>query len=177
VKAGWIKLSAGDFAITETEAKVLRAAAVAGRATNAVIGSHSVRGRVVTEQLNIIENAGYSPGRFIWIHAQAEPDFEWHLEVARRGAYVEYDDIGSSDWKDAAYVGWIKGLLDAGLGDRLLLSHDRGWYDPAKPKGGTPRPFTHLTQAFIPRLKEAGLDDATLKRLTEDNPFNAFGRH
>jgi phosphotriesterase-related protein len=176
VQAGWIKLSAGDFGITDTEAKILRAAAVAGRATNAVIGSHTIRGRVVSEQLDIIEKVGYSPGRFIWIHAQVEPDFERHLEMARRGAYVEYDDIGSGDWKDAAYIGWIKGLLDAGLGDRLLLSHDRGWYDPAKPKGGIPKPFTHLTQSFIPRLKEAGLDEATIKRLTQDNPFNAFGR-
>ena len=176
VQAGWIKLSAGDFGITDTEAKVLRAAAAAGRATNAVIGSHTVRGRVVREQLDIIEKAGYSPERFIWIHSQAEPDFERHLEMARRGVYIEYDDIGSSDWKDAAYIGWIRGLLDAGLGDRLLLSHDRGWYDPAKPKGGVPKPFSHLTQSFIPRLKEAGLDETTIKRLTQDNPFNAFGR-
>ena len=176
VQAGWIKLSAGDFGITDTEAKVLRAAAAAGRATNAVIGSHTIRGRVVREQLDIIEKAGYSPRRFIWIHTQAEPDFERHLEMARRGAYIEYDDLGSGDWKDTAYIGWIKSLLDAGLGDRLLLSHDRGWYDPAKPKGGVPKPFTHLTQSFIPRLREAGLDDATIKRLTQDNPFNAFGR-
>ena len=176
VQAGWIKLSAGDFGISDTEAKVLRAAAAAGRVTNAAIGSHTIRGRVVREQLDIIEQAGYLPERFIWIHTQAEPDFERHLEIARRGAYVEYDDIGSGDWKDAAYIGWIKGLLDAGLSDRLLLSHDRGWYDPAKPKGGIPKPYTHLTQAFIPRLKEAGLDDATIKRLTQDNPFNAFGR-
>lgn len=176
LQAGWIKLSAGDFGITDTEAKVLRAAAAAGRATGAVIGSHTIRGRVVHEQLDIVEKAGHSPGRFIWVHTQAEPNFERHLEIARRGAYVEYDDIGSGDWKDAAYIGWIKGLLDAGLGDRLLLSHDRGWYDPAKPKGGVPKPFTHLTLSFIPRLKEAGLDDATIKRLTQDNPFNAFSR-
>ena len=61
VQAGWIKLSAGDFGITDTEAKVLRAAAAAGRETNAVIGSHTIRGRVVREQLDILETAGYSP--------------------------------------------------------------------------------------------------------------------
>ena len=176
VQANWVKLSAGDNGLTETETKVLRAAVAAAARVNAVIGSHTIRGRVVREQLDIIEKAGYSPGRFIWIHTQAESDFERHLEMARRGAYIEYDDLGSGDWKDAAYIGWIKSLLDAGLGDRLLLSHDRGWYDPAKPKGGVPKPFTHLTQSFIPRLREAGLDDATIKRLTQDNPFNAFGR-
>ena len=61
VRAAWIKLSAGDDGITETEAKILRAAARAGAKTNAVIGSHTIRGSVVMEQLAIIEDCGYSP--------------------------------------------------------------------------------------------------------------------
>jgi phosphotriesterase-related protein len=65
VQAGWIKLSAGDDGLTACEAKILRAAATAGRATNAVIGSHTIRGRVVRDQLNIIEAMGYAAERFI----------------------------------------------------------------------------------------------------------------
>ena len=142
VRAAWIKISAGDDGITETEAKILRAAARAGAKTNAIIGSHTVRGSVVMEQLAIIEHCGYSPSRFISIHTQAEPDFDMHLAVARRGAWIEYDGIGG--WgEDETYVENIIRLLDAGLGDQLLLSHDRGWYDPAKPGGGTPR-LTHI---------------------------------
>ena len=49
VRAAWIKISAGDDGITETEAKILRAAARAGAKTNAVIGSHTIRGSVVME--------------------------------------------------------------------------------------------------------------------------------
>jgi len=142
VKAGWIKLSAGDDGLTECEAKVLRAAAAAGATTNAVIGSHTIRGRVVRDQLKIIEEAGYSPERFIWIHTQAEPDFDLHVEIARRGAWIEYDAIGSNHLNDDFFVERIQRVLDAGLGDHLLLSHDRGWYDPALPGGGTPKPFT-----------------------------------
>jgi phosphotriesterase-related protein len=81
VQAGWIKLSAGDEGLTECEAKVLRAAATAGAAANAVIGSHTIRGRVALDQLDIIEEVGYTAERFIWIHAQAEPDFGLHLEM------------------------------------------------------------------------------------------------
>ena len=47
VQAGWIKLSVGDDGITPCEAKILRAAARASLATGAVIGSHTIRGRVV----------------------------------------------------------------------------------------------------------------------------------
>ena len=103
VQAGWIKLSAGDDGLTDCETKILRAAATAGRETNAVIGSHTVRGRVAKDQLDIIEEMGYSAERFIWIHTQAEPDFELHLEMARRGAWLEYDAVGNSEWQTDEY--------------------------------------------------------------------------
>jgi phosphotriesterase-related protein len=176
VRAGWIKLSAGDSGLTETETKVLRAAAAAGVATSAVIGSHTIRGAVLAEQLDIIEKIGYTPGRFIWIHAQAEPNFDLHLAMARRGAWIEYDNIGAAGNDDGVHIERIQRLLDAGFGDQILLSHDRGWFDPARPGGGVPLPFTHLSERFLPRLRSAGVDEATIVRLTQDNPFRAFAR-
>ncbi len=175
VQAGFIKLSAGDDGITATEAKVLRAAAKAAARVNAIIGSHTIRGRVVRDQLDIIEQAGYTPNRFIWIHTQAEPDFDLHLEIARRGAWIEYDSIGNPD-EDAKFIGWIQRVLDAGFGGQLLLSHDRGWYDPAQPGGGTPKPFTYLTETFLPKLQAAGVPAETVRKLVQENPFRAFAR-
>jgi phosphotriesterase-related protein len=174
VQAGWIKLSAGDEGITDCEAKILRAAAKVGRETNAVIGSHTIQGKVVQEQLNIIEDGGYFPERFIWIHTQMEPDFNWHLEIAGRGAWLEYDGIGYGD--DEAYLGRISKVLDAGLAPQLLLSQDRGWYDPAKPGGGEPKPFTYLVEHFLPKLRGIGVDEATIHMLTHSNPFKSFAR-
>jgi phosphotriesterase-related protein len=175
VQAAWIKLSAGDDGITPCEAKILRAAAAAGRQTNAVIGSHTIRGRVVVDQLDILEAAGYTPGRFIWIHTQAEPDFALHLELGRRGCWLEYDAIGSDAFPDEWFIDHIRRLLDAGLGGQLLLSHDRGWYDPSQP-AARPLPFTYLSEVFLPKLAAAGVDAATISQLTVDNPFNAFAR-
>ncbi len=176
VQAGWIKLSAGDDGLTECETKILRAAARAAKATGSVIGSHTIRGRVVRDQLDILESAGVSPDRYIWIHTQAEPDVDLHLEVARRGSWIEYDAIGSDDLDDAFFVERIKRVLDADLGGRLLLSQDRGTYDPAQPGGGTPRPYTYLSERFLPALRSAGLDEAEITRLTRHNPFDAFAR-
>lgn len=173
VRAGFIKLSAGDNGITAVEAKVLRAAALA--AGGAVIGSHTIRGRVVRDQLDIIEEAGYSPQRFIWIHTQAEPDFNLHLEMARRGAWIEYDSIGNPE-SDAQFIQWIQRLLDAGFEDQILLSHDRGWYDPAQPGGGTPKPYTYLSEEFLPKLAAAGISEQTIHKLVSGNPFHAFAR-
>jgi phosphotriesterase-related protein len=174
VQAGWIKLSAGDDGITDCEAKILRAAALAGQETNAVIGSHTIHGWVVRAQLDTIEAAGYSAKRFLWIHTQAEPDFNLHLEMARRGAWLEYDGIGYGD--DENYLEHIQRILDAGLGDQLMLSQDRGWYDPAKPGGGEPMPFTYLCEQFLPKLRKAGVDEKTIDKLTLTNPYRAFAR-
>lgn len=175
VRAAWIKLSAGDDGLTATETRILRAAAAAGAATGAAIGSHTIRGRVVLDQLDIVEQAGYDPARFIWIHASAEADRALNLEAAHRGAYIEYDWIGDPA-DDDDFIARILRLLDAGFGDRLLLSHDRGWYDPAQPGGGVPRPFTYLSEHFLPKLRRAGVDEETIERLTQRNPFQAFAR-
>ncbi len=173
VQAAWVKLSAGDNGLTETEAKVLRAAARAGAETGAIIGSHTARGRVVRDQLDIVEGAGYTPERFIWVHAQNDT-YELNVEMAERGAWIEYDAIGGRT--DAFWIERILGMLDVGRGDQVLLSHDRGWYDPSKPGGGTPRPFTYISETFLPKLSAAGVDDATIGRLTVENPFRAFSR-
>ena len=173
-RAGWIKLSAGDDGITALEEKILRAAARAAKKTNAVIGSHTIRGEVVMDQLDIIEQEGGSPERFISIHTQEEKDFARNLEVARRGAWIEYDHVGRAD--DEAVVGLILRVLDAGLGGQLLLSHDLGWCDPAQPGGGTPRPYTRLCEVLLPKLRARGVDEAAITQLTHTNPFNAFAR-
>ena len=174
VHAGFIKLSAGDDGITDVETKILRAAARAAKRTGAAIGSHTIRGSVVRDQLDIIDACGGDAGRFVWIHASAEPDFELNLEMARRGAWIEYDWIGSQP--DDVLIDRIARMLDAGLEDRLLLSQDRGWFDPSKPGGGEPKPYTYLAEVFLPKLRACGLDDATIHALTCDNPFRAFAR-
>lgn len=176
VPAAWIKVSAGDDGLTDVERKILRAAAKAGAATNAVIGSHTIRGWVVQEQLEIIEAAGYTPARFIWIHTQAEPDAAWYGRIAVRGAWLEFDAIGSAGFQDAWFVAAIRDMVDAGYGDQLLLSQDRGWYDPSKPGGGDVKPFTYLVDHFVPALRAAGFTEDDLTRLTHTNPFRAYAR-
>jgi phosphotriesterase-related protein len=173
-KAGWIKLSAGDDGITPLEAKILRAATRASRATGAVIGSHTIKGRVVMDQLDIIEAEGGRADRFISIHAQEERDFGLNLAVAERGAWIEYDHVGRAE--DAGIIALIEDVLGSGRGSQLLISHDLGWFDPALPGGGVPRPYTHLSEVLLPKLRERGIDETTLTGLTHNNAFNAFAR-
>lgn len=173
-RAGWIKLSAGDDGLTALEERILRAAARAAVRTGAVIGSHTMRGRVALEQIRILAEEGCPASRFIWIHTQNEPDLGLHDEAVSRGAWIEYDHVVRKP--DEEVKALILRALDAGHAGHLLLSHDVGWFDPAKPGGGTPRPYTHLSDVMLPLLRAAGVDDRTLTRLTCDNPFDAFAR-
>jgi phosphotriesterase-related protein len=175
IRAGWIKLSAGDDGMTPCEQKVLRAASRAAAATGAAIGSHTIRGGVLLRQLDEAEKRGFDPGRFVWIHAQVENDHGLRREAARRGAWIEIDNIGQPGADDGV-IALLCRCLDDGMSDRLLLSQDRGWYDPAKPGGGSPLAFDHLVLEFLPKLERAGIGRTVIDTLTRLNPWRAFAR-
>lgn len=173
-KAGWIKLSAGDDGMTRLEERILRAATRAALATDALIGSHTIRGRVVMDQLDVVESEGGSASRFLSIHTQAEPDFGLHKAVVERGAWIEYDNVGAVPVQESA--GLVMRALEAGLGSKLLISHDRGWFDPALPRGGEPKPYTVINTELLPMLASAGVSEDDIALLTRKNPFAAFSR-
>jgi phosphotriesterase-related protein len=176
VQAGFIKLSAGDDGLTTTETKILKAAARAAFDAGATIGSHTIRGRVVRDQVTILEEAGLPLQQFVWIHASAEPDMQINLEMARKGVWVEYDFVGQGEEKDDDILRRVQTMLDAGLGGKVLLSMDAGWYDPAQPGGGQPRSWDYFSTTFIPKMHAAGIPAEWVKRLTQTNPFQAFAR-
>jgi phosphotriesterase-related protein len=174
VPAGWVKLSAGDDGLTALETRILRAAAEAARQTGAAVGSHTIRGRVVLDQLAELAAVGFPADRFVWIHAQEERDLGVLHEVASTGVWLSLDNIGWGD--DDRHLELLTRLASAGLVHRLLVSQDRGWYDPGRPGGGELRPYDHLVTEFLPRLRAAGWDGTQIARLTVDNPFEAFAR-
>ncbi len=175
VQAGFVKLSAGDDGLTPTEIKILRAAGRAAKQTGAAIGSHTIRGWVVRDQLDMLESLGFPLDRFIWIHAHVDPSFDLNLEMARRGAWIEYDGI-SWENNDDLTLTRVQDMLDAGLSRQVLLSMDRGWYDPAQPHGGTPKSFTYFVETFLPKLRASGISEDVITQLTCENPFRAFAR-
>ena len=75
------------------------------------------------------------------------------------------------------HIDMIQHMLDAGLGDRVLLSMDSGWYDPDR-TDCRPRcnGYTYLSETFLPKLRKSGVDEATIDKLTRENPFHAFAR-
>ncbi|WP_369069078.1 phosphotriesterase family protein [Kineococcus terrestris] len=174
VPAAFIKVSADEEELRPVEERVLRAAARASARTGALVGTHTTGGAVLLRQLEIALAEGMSPDRFLSIHTQTIHDAGVRRAVLERGAWIEFDDVGQGP--DGTTLDLVLTTLEAGYGDQLLISHDAGWFDPALPGGGEPRPFTHLTESFLPALRGAGVDEGTVDRLCRRNPFRAFAR-
>jgi len=177
VRAGFIKLAMSEDGPTGLEIRNLKAAARASRSTGAVIASHTVGGGVAKKEMDILENECLDLHRFIWVHAQTEPDISFLLAAARRGAYLEIDSVGGTWQPLEQLLAMTLALVDAGYEKQLLLSQDAGWYNPARadglPEEGF-RGYTALISEFVPALQARGMTAEQVKRITVKNPVEAF---
>lgn len=177
-RAGFIKISVSDDGPTPLEVRNLKAAALASQQTGAAVASHTASGMIARREMEILESAGLNLGRFIWVHANLEPDPVIHLEAARRGAYVEFDAVGAEWQSQSALVDYTLALIEAGCAENILLSHDAGWYDPSQPDGqpeeGGIRGYTALVEEFIPALRARGVTDGLVYLITVTNPARAL---
>ncbi len=177
VRAGFIKLAMSDDGPTDLEIRNLKAAARASLETGAVIASHTIGGKVARKEMDILEQAGLDLQRFIWVHAQTEPDLPVLLEAAYRGAWLELDSVGAPYQSQTDLLGMATSLIEAGYVEQLLFSHDAGWYNPGSPDGlpeGGYRGYTALVNDFIPELLKLGVTEEQVQIITDKNPANAF---
>jgi phosphotriesterase-related protein len=174
IKAGFIKIATGSGPMTALEEKFLRAAGRAASQTGAAIAGHTPLGSNASRQVGILESIDPAI-RFIWVHAQSESNRQLHRQLAAKGVYVEFDNLGWNPGQDGTIITAIQELLTAGCGDRILLSHDAGWYQPGQPNGGSQKGYIYLIDTFLPKLRAAGVDDAAIRMITETNPIRAFG--
>ena len=177
VRAGFIKIAMSDDGPTPLEGRNLKAAALASQKTGAVIASHTASGAVARREMDILEASGLSLERFIWVHANLEPDRALHLAAAKRGAIVEFDAVGAAWQDEEAMLEATMSLIEAGFVEQLLLSHDAGWYQPGNP-GGQPeggiRGYTQLLKDFLPQLRARGVTNSILQQITVSNPARVF---
>lgn len=172
IRPGFIKIAVNPGNLLPIQKKIVQAAARTSKKTGLTIACHTGHGVAALETLDVLRTEGLPLSKYIFVHADSEPDLKYHFEVARAGGWVEYDAIG---WKPISeHVKLITRFLAEGLEDRLLLSHDAGWYHVGEPNGGTIQPFTPLTQKLLPLLEKEGLKPETRDKLLVTNPRKAF---
>ena len=169
---GFIKISVEDRPLDQIHRKIAGAAALTHKATGLVIMSHSGTSIPAFQQLEILKNYGVHPSAFIWTHAQTESDFNKLADAGMRGCWIAFDGF-SADQVDK-YVDFAIFMKKQGLLNRILLSHDAGWYKPGEPDGGDFRGFTEIEDVLVPELRKNGLSQQDLYQLLVLNPKEAF---
>jgi phosphotriesterase-related protein len=172
IRPGFIKIAVNPGPLIPIQQKIVRAAARAHRRTGLTVASHTVAGVPALEELDLAAKEGMNLGRFIVVHADGEKDPKYHAEIARRGAWVEFDGVGGRPIPE--HVSMIMEFLEKNGPDHLLLSHDAGWYNVGEPKGGKQRDFTAIVDDLLPALRARGITDTVLRQLLTDNPRRAY---
>jgi phosphotriesterase-related protein len=159
------------------ERKVLRAVARLHHRTGLSIITHVSDGcaQCALDQIDVYEQAGVNLNRVVIGHLNdiTEQPTVAPLAIAKRGAYLGFDHSGKpDDPRLQEYVRTIMTLLEAGYADRVCLSSDFGNGKYLRKNGG---PGIAMTMTnFVPRLRQAGVNDATLHKIVVENPRRAI---
>jgi phosphotriesterase-related protein len=181
IRPGFIKIAVDPAdTLSPEHRKIITAAALAHLKTGLTIASHTGPEKPAFEQISILKEYNVHPSAFIWVHAQSGT-IESNITAAKEGTWISLDNVrarpdltpgapNSISW----YVDRILRLKKEGLLGKVLISHDSGWYDPAKAEGGTFNGFTDIFDFLIPALKEKGLTDSDIDQILVKNPQKAF---
>ncbi|RYU97622.1 phosphotriesterase family protein [Emticicia agri] len=173
IKPGFIKIGVDSGSnLTEIHQKLVKAAGLTHLATGLTICSHTGPAHIAFEEIEILKSIGVSPSAFVWVHAQGENNKAGHTKAARMGTWVSLDGIGWGDFQ--TYADSIDLMKSNGVLNRLLISHDAGWYKPDEPEGGDFKGYTNIFKELTPLLKQKGFTDADFEQILVRNPAEAF---
>ena len=174
VRAGVIgEIGADRLRLSALEERSFRAAARAHHRTGLTITTHAARWPVGLPQLDLLAEERVDPRRVVVGHCDMVPDPAYHLEVARRGAFVQFDTVhGESEYDTGRRLAWIRNLADAGFLDRVLLSQDVCLRSDLRALGGPG--YAYVVTTFAERLRGSGFSVSDVRRLLVDNPRRAL---
>jgi phosphotriesterase-related protein len=158
--------------LSAKEERCLRAMAKAQRRTGLALTTHLPQGGVGLELLDIVQEHGVPADRVIIGHADVYMDVDYHVSLMKRGAYVEFDNIGAHHFdpprQEPVLVEHIFQLIQAGYVERILLSHDTCWRSRLAYWGGPG--YVYLFHTFLPLLRARGVSDEAIHTMTVVNP-------
>jgi phosphotriesterase-related protein len=161
------------------EIKIIRASGRASRLTGAAVTLHT--SAALKEQpkiLDLLAQEGADLKRVIVGHSNAlATDMAFMKQLLDRGVYIQFDLLGRSPTvrtrlTDTDVAKGIVDLVNAGYGDRILLSQDVCTKIQLKAFGGSG--YSFIVEQFVPYLKRLGLTDAQVTTMMVDNPRRAL---
>ncbi|GHH63278.1 aryldialkylphosphatase [Streptosporangium violaceochromogenes] len=150
------EIGAWDEEPTAAEERCARAAARAALSSGLPVAVHHRGGLPLLE---ILLDEGLPAHRVSVADTGADPLLA--RKVVESGGHVCLTSLGADRLRDAL------GLIEAGHAHRLLLSSGLSRVSEIERYGGAG--YGHLFRTFLPRLREAGVGEGTIRAIVHDN--------
>jgi phosphotriesterase-related protein len=180
IRCGVIGEIGVSWPMTPFEQRSLIAAAMAQQRTGAMINVHPGRHPDACRQIcDVLENAGANLSRVVMSHMdRTHPEDVDAVIALARHCVVEYDFFGietSNYWmgvvdlpNDWMRLRALRRLFDAGLGDRVCISHDICTRTRLIQNGG--HGYRHILANLRPLMRDRGWSEAEINQLLIGTP-------
>jgi phosphotriesterase-related protein len=189
IRPGIIKIGC-TWPLDPNEEKALHAAAYAQQRTGLSISLHPGRNRAAPLHIaKILADHGADLRRVVMGHLDGRvQDLDGLRQLGALGLFLELDVFGMETsyfpvpgvtgldgLSDAQRLALVRGLIDAGLGSQVLVSHDIGTKHRLAAYGG--HGFDHLLSNVIPWMRQKGFTDDEIDMVFIRNPGRALAVH
>jgi len=158
--------------IKPEEERVFRAAAMAQSRMGVAISTHTHKGELAHDQLDILEHAGANLERVVIGHLgdrRGDQEVDLHCSLAERGAYIQYDHIGKQLFQlDTVRADMIAEMVHRGYTRQILLSMDTALKTDLHTWGGVG--YDYLFKEFVSLLRSQGVSESDIHTMIVENP-------
>ncbi len=183
VKAGVIGEIGISEIFNEEERRVLRASAIAHKATGTSVLVHinpwTTNG---LEAADILLENGVDPKKIAISHIDVEDNMDYIYALLDKGVYVEFDNFGKEYYvdrearrdgyglfvNDVQRVECLKELIDKGYKSQILLSCDVCLKSCLRTYGGYG--YDHVLVNIVPMMEDAGITKEDINLMLTANP-------
>jgi phosphotriesterase-related protein len=177
IRAGVIKCATDLAGLTPSVERVLRACAIAHRATGVYISTHThAPGRSGLDQQRVFSEEGVDLDRVVIGHSGDTTDLQYLRSLTSRGSYVGMDRFGiESRLPDDERIKTVVALCHEDHDDRVLLSHDAAFWSDREPMQSLrkSRPHwhhRHVIEDIVPALIALGVTARQLDQMLIHSP-------
>ncbi len=183
IKAGVIGEIGISEVFNEEERRVLRASAIAHKATGTSVLVHinpwTTNG---LEAADILLKNGVPPKKIAISHIDVENNMDYIYALLDKGVYIEFDNFGKEYYvdrearregyglfvSDVQRVECLKELIDNGYKSQILLSCDVCLKSCLRTYGGWG--YDHVLVNVVPMMEDAGIANEDIYMMLTENP-------
>lgn len=176
-RPSFLKWSTSLDTITPAEQRAAAIIAEVAKRTGLPVVTHTQRGTMVLEQMELLRELGVNFSRLLISHIDMRSNLsaDCFQEVLETGASVSLDQLGKPKYGVEVHkIDIILELCRRGYSGQIFLATDIGRKSNFKVLGGSPG-IEHIPAMAIPMLREAGASEELIHKLTNENPTNFYG--